>query len=73
MRERGYSQCPKCGSQEKSNPPEAATVLSEIFGKYLTRWRLLPDGDPIFTPGSRLLPVRMDGTGTPAMLKIAMV
>ncbi|PTR16152.1 streptomycin 6-kinase [Nitrosospira sp. Nsp2] len=43
--------------------------MSEIFGRYLTRWRLLPDGDPIITRSSRLLPVRMDGT--PAMLKIA--
>ena len=43
--------------------------MSEIFGKYLTRWRLIPDGDPILTRGSRLLPVRMEGT--PAMLKVA--
>jgi streptomycin 6-kinase len=43
--------------------------MSETFGEYLRRWRLLPDGDPIITRSSRLLPVRMDGT--PAMLKIA--
>jgi streptomycin 6-kinase len=43
--------------------------MSEVFGKYLTRWRLVPDGDPIITRSSRLLPLRMDET--PAMLKIA--
>lgn len=44
--------------------------MSEIFSKYLALWRLVPDGHPIITPGSRLLPVRMVD-GTPAMLKIA--
>jgi streptomycin 6-kinase len=43
--------------------------MSEVFSKHLNRWRLISDGAPIITPGSRLLPVRMDGT--PAMLKIA--
>lgn len=36
---------------------------------YLTRWRLIPDGDPVATPSSILLPVRRDGA--PAMLKVA--
>jgi streptomycin 6-kinase len=54
--------------REKANSA-AEIVLSEIFGKYLARWRLVPDGDPIITPGGTLLPVRMGET--PAMLKIA--
>lgn len=40
-----------------------------MFREYLERWELTPDGDPIVTPNSRLLPVRWDGA--PAMLKIA--
>jgi streptomycin 6-kinase len=44
--------------------------VSEIFSKYLALWWLAPDGHPLITPGSRLLPVRMVD-GTPAMLKIA--
>ena len=44
--------------------------MKEIFSKYLAQWRLVADGEPIITAGSRLLPVRMDGM--PAMLKIAM-
>ena len=39
-----------------------------MFSDYLTRWDLIPDGDPIITPGSRLLPVRQ--CGIPAMLKV---
>lgn len=59
------------GAREwKKENLRSGIVLSEIFGRYLTRWRLLPDGDPIITTGSRLLPVRMDGT--PAMLKVAL-
>lgn len=42
-----------------------------MFATYLERWRLLPDGDPIITPGSRLLPVRLED-GAPAMLKLAL-
>ena len=53
----------------KKQPSPDCNVLSEIFGKYLMRWRLTPDGDPILTRGGRLLPVRMEGT--PAMLKVA--
>jgi len=40
-----------------------------MFDKYLTRWALTPDGDPIVTETSRLLPVRW--RGAPAILKIA--
>jgi len=40
-----------------------------MFSDYLERWELTPDGDPIVTPTSRLLPVRR--SGSPAMLKLA--
>jgi streptomycin 6-kinase len=40
-----------------------------MFDDYLTRWNLTPDGEPITTRSSRLLPVHRDGV--PAMLKIA--
>lgn len=40
-----------------------------MFEPYLTRWQLTPDGEPIVTPSSRLLPVRH--AGQPAMLKVA--
>src|ERR1700722_6334453 len=40
-----------------------------MFSNYLERWRLTPDGDPIITATSRLLPVRR--SGRPAMLKLA--
>jgi streptomycin 6-kinase len=40
-----------------------------MFADHLTRWALTPDGDPIVTRNSRLLPVRQHGV--PAMLKIA--
>ena len=40
-----------------------------MFGLYLDRWGLTPDGAPILTPASRLLPVRAGRV--PAMLKIA--
>ena len=39
-----------------------------MFNDYLTRWQLTPDGDPIATHSSRLLPVRW--RGEPAMLKV---
>lgn len=42
-----------------------------MFATYLERWRLLPDGEAIITPGSRLLPVRLED-GAPAMLKLAL-
>ncbi len=40
-----------------------------MFGVYLDRWDLVPDGDPIATPAARLLPVRQHGR--PAMLKLS--
>jgi streptomycin 6-kinase len=41
-----------------------------MFDEYLAEWRLTPDGDPIVTPSSHLLPVRH--AGAPAMLKVAL-
>src|ERR1700733_10664290 len=41
-----------------------------MFSDYLERWTLTPDGDPIITQSSRLLPVRCGGVL--AMLKVAM-
>lgn len=41
-----------------------------MFSTYLARWDLTPDGDPIVTHSSRLLPVRR--RGVPAMLKLPM-
>ncbi len=40
-----------------------------MFAPYLARWGLVPDGEPIVTPSSQLLPVRRGDE--PAMLKIA--
>lgn len=40
-----------------------------VFGASLLRWGLTPDGEPIVTPSSDLLPVRW--RDAPAMLKIA--
>lgn len=40
-----------------------------MFRDHLCHWDLTPDGDPIFTRNSRLLPVRQHSV--PAMLKIA--
>ncbi|MDF2997669.1 MAG: streptomycin 3-kinase [Xanthobacteraceae bacterium] len=40
-----------------------------MFATYLDRWKLTPDGEPITTHSSRLLPVRHEGE--PAMLKLA--
>jgi streptomycin 6-kinase len=39
------------------------------FDRYLAAWNLVPDGAPMRTPSSHLLPVRRGGE--PAMLKIA--
>jgi streptomycin 6-kinase len=41
-----------------------------MFDEYLALWELTPDGEPIVTHSSRLLPVRQHGV--PAMLKVAM-
>ena len=40
------------------------------FRRFLALWQLLPDGDPVATRSSRLLPVRCPD-GMLAMLKIA--
>jgi streptomycin 6-kinase len=40
-----------------------------MFDQYLERWRLTPDGEPVHTHSSDLLPVLR--AGRPAMLKIA--
>jgi streptomycin 6-kinase len=42
---------------------------NQLFEPYLRRWRLSPDGDPIVTHSSRLLPVRRDGVAL--MLKVS--
>jgi streptomycin 6-kinase len=44
-------------------------VSGTVFEDYLARWRLTPDGAPIATHSSDMLPVRR--AGVPAMLKIA--
>lgn len=41
-----------------------------VFDEYLRRWSLLPDGEPLSTPSSWLLPVRQHGRA--AMLKITL-
>jgi streptomycin 6-kinase len=41
-----------------------------MFTSYLNRWGLTPDGEPIVTHSSRLLPVRQNAA--PAILKIAL-
>ena len=43
-----------------------------MLSDYVARWDLTPDGEPISTGTSQLLPVRL-GSGVPAMLKIAVV
>jgi streptomycin 6-kinase len=45
-------------------------TVADIFQPWLKRWSLIPDGTPIITPGSRLLPVRLNDR--PAMLKVAL-
>jgi streptomycin 6-kinase len=40
-----------------------------MFAEYVVKWDLVPDGEPIRTHSSRLLPVRQHGV--PAMLKVA--
>lgn len=41
----------------------------EVFATWMNKWNLIRDGMPIVTPGSSLLPVKMNNTM--AMLKIA--
>ena len=40
-----------------------------MFGSYLRRWDLVPDGAPITTSAAQLLPVLR--SGEPAMLKVS--
>lgn len=47
----------------------ASRSTSDPFAVWLARWDLIPDGDPLHTPSSDLLPVR--SAGLPAMLKLA--
>ena len=41
---------------------------TRLFEPYLTRWHLVPDGHPVVTSNSHLLPTR--GRGQPLMLKL---
>ena len=41
----------------------------QMFDSYLSKWRLIPDGEPIVTHAARLLPVLRHGE--PAMLKLS--
>jgi streptomycin 6-kinase len=45
--------------------------LEQTWHDHLERWGLAPDGEPIITPTSRLLPVRL--AGVPLMLKISIL
>lgn len=47
-----------------------ADNLGNVLDDYIREWGLVADGEPIVTPGSRLLPVRR--SGAPAMLKVAL-
>src|SRR3546814_9288882 len=62
----------------RSDPGKAAVGRSTLgfgrdggvmFDRYLARWNLTPDGNPVVTRSARLLPVRRHGEA--AMLKIA--
>jgi streptomycin 6-kinase len=57
------------GVERGGNPTVTHGSLRSMFTKYLARWALTPDGTPIITRTSRLLPVRRQGV--PAMLKVA--
>jgi len=46
-------------------------ISRRVFQPWLARWRLVPDGEPIRTHASHLLPVLRDGA--PAMLKLPQV
>src|SRR5262245_53091606 len=50
---------------------QCVVKLATMFDDYLKRWELMPDGEPIITRSSRLLPVRSGDL--PAMLKIALI
>lgn len=47
---------------------QASLNVRLMFAKCLERWNLAPDGEPILTRSSRLLPVRRNGVA--AMLKV---
>src|SRR5258705_2324197 len=44
-------------------------ICVAMFDSFLSRWNLVPDGDPMITNSGRLRPVRFGGK--PAMLKLA--
>ena len=46
-----------------------APFQDPVFRPWLFRWHLVPDGAPILTRSSKLLPVRR--ADVPAMLKVA--
>jgi streptomycin 6-kinase len=46
------------------------TYARQMFDSYLSKWRLIPDGEPIVTHAARLLPVLRHGE--PAMLKLSL-
>ncbi len=48
----------------------SANMLN-TFSPWLKKWALLPEGEPIVTPGSQLLAVRQ-GDGVPLMLKVTL-
>lgn len=50
-------------------PRSRRLCVSTMFAVYLSRWDLVPDGSPVVTRTSCLLPVRQKGR--PAMLKLA--
>jgi len=58
---------------QRVQAPAAATKNAnanvDLFTPWLKKWHLVQDGAPITTPGSSLLPVKMNGA--PSMLKIA--
>src|SRR3546814_20217290 len=61
-----------CRPEHMHDPPRRKfrhMRAEPMFATYLDRWALTPDGAPIATHSSDLLPVRHDGV--PAMLKIA--
>jgi streptomycin 6-kinase len=53
----------------KSTQPSNQLTYLSTFAPYLSSWDLVPDGEPIVTERSHLLPVLH--RGNPAMLKIA--
>ena len=51
-------------------PRRMPTYARQMFDLYLSKWRLIPDGEPIVTHAARLLPVLRHGE--PAMLKLSL-